>query len=172
MSALVQHADLADPDVHEPKGASTANNGDVLTSDGAGGTSWQPAGGSGSAFGQDYQSVASLALSTTASATFQNKVNLTTPALTGTYLITWHAVIRQENAADACQVQLTNDTDGGLVGVLQDHEPKDSNNRIKVGGFAEISFTGAAKSFTMQWRQQRGGTAGIEDARIMIWRVS
>lgn len=171
MSALVQHANITDPDIHEPKGAATAANGEVLTADGAGGTAFLPAGG-GTVFGQDYQTAISTALSTTTSVVFQDKLSITTPALTGTYRVAWHAVVRQSAAADAVQAQLANITDGGLVGVLQEHEPKDPKNRISVGGFAEIVFTGAAKTFTMQWRQQRGNTAGIEDARIEIWRVS
>lgn len=170
MAALVQHASITDPNVHEPKGASTAAAGEVLTADGVGGTSFQPAGGS--VFGQDYQTEVDLPVSSTVSTTFQDKLTLTTPALTGTYRVGWHAVVDQSNGADAVQVQLENTTDAALVGVLQEHEPKDSRNRISVGGFAEVVFTGAAKTFTMQWRQQRGGTASIRDARIEIWRVS
>ena len=170
MSALVQHASLSDPDVHEPKGAAGAGAGEVLTSNGDGTTSFLPAGGS--VFGADYQTAVDLPRETTTSAVFQTKVALTTPPLTGTYRVGWHAVVDQANASDAVQAQLANITDGGLVGVLHEHEPKDSRNRIGVGGFAEIVFTGAAKTFEIQYRQQRGNAAGIADARIEIWRVA
>lgn len=123
-------------------------------------------------FGANYQKAESLGRSTTTSTTFQNKATLTTGALTGTYLITWHAVVDQSAVADAVQVQLYNNTDTAVVGVIQEHEPKDVNNRISVGGFAEVVFTGSAKSFIIQYRQQRGNTAGIQDARIMLWRVA
>ena|SRR5690625_827037 len=38
--ADVQHSSLSDPEIHEPKGASTALNNQVLKSDGSGGTKW------------------------------------------------------------------------------------------------------------------------------------
>lgn len=41
MSALVQHKDITDPDIHEPKGASTATSGQVYVADGAGSGSFQ-----------------------------------------------------------------------------------------------------------------------------------
>ncbi len=40
MSALIQHSNLTDPELHEPKGASTAASGQVLTADGVGGSNW------------------------------------------------------------------------------------------------------------------------------------
>ena len=123
-------------------------------------------------FGRDYQAAADATRSTTTSTTFQTKLQLVAPVLTGTYRIGWHAVVDQASVADAVQAQLYNVTDASVVGVIQEHEPKDSNNRISVGGFAEIVFSGAAKTFEIQYRQQRGGTAGIQDARIEIWRVA
>lgn len=35
-----EHSTITDPNIHEPKGASTATNKSVLSSDGAGGTAW------------------------------------------------------------------------------------------------------------------------------------
>ena len=40
----IEHASITDPDIHEPKGISTASDGDVYIADGVGGGSWQPAG--------------------------------------------------------------------------------------------------------------------------------
>lgn len=37
----MEHANITDPYIHEPKGASTAANGKVLTANGDGSTSWQ-----------------------------------------------------------------------------------------------------------------------------------
>lgn len=39
----VEHKDIADPNIHEPRGASQAPNGYVLVANGQGGTSWVPA---------------------------------------------------------------------------------------------------------------------------------
>lgn len=128
--------------------------------------------GGGSVFGAGFQEEVSLGRSTTTSSSFQNKLTLTTPALTGKYRVGWHAVVDQSLASDAVQAQLYNNTNAQVVGTTQEHEPKDTKNRIAVGGFEYIDFTGSAKSFTIQYRQQRGSTAGIQDARIEIWRVS
>ncbi len=145
-------------------GGGTAN---FLRADGT----WAAPSGGGT-FGQDYQTAISVARETTTSTVFQDKVTLTTPTLTGTYRVGWHAVVDQNNAQDKCWVQLYNTTDAAVVGALQVQEPKDPANRIAVGGFAEVVFSGAAKSFIIQYRQQGGNTAGIQDARIEIWRVS
>lgn len=123
-------------------------------------------------FGQDYQTAISLARSTTTSTTFQTKVTLTTPTLTGTYRVGWVSVIDHNNTGDSTEVRLQNITDGVTVGVIRRVEPKDVDDRVTEGGFAEVVFTGAAKTFEIQWREQDGTTAGIQDARIEIWRVA
>ena len=38
---MTEHASITDPNIHEPKGASTASSGQILVADGSGGTSWQ-----------------------------------------------------------------------------------------------------------------------------------
>ena len=38
--ANIQHSNITDPNIHEPKGASTANEGDIYTADGVGSGSW------------------------------------------------------------------------------------------------------------------------------------
>lgn len=126
-------------------------------------------------FGSDYQTAISTAQSTTTSTTFQMKVTLTTPSLTGTYRLGWAAKVGQTNTGDKVEARLRNTTDAATVGVPDNGiriEPKDTNNRYPVGGFAEVVFAGAAKTFEIQYRQQDGNTARIEDARIEIWRVS
>lgn len=123
-------------------------------------------------FGSDYQTEISTARSTTTSSSFQVKVTLTTPTLTGTYRIGWCSIIDQQGGADSVEARLQNTTDASTVGAIQRLEPKDTDNREFAGGFAEIVFAGAAKTFQIQWRQQEGNTAGIQDARIEIWRVS
>ena len=172
MSAIITHASIDDPDRHEPKGASTAALGEVLTSNGDGTTDFAVA-GVGAVFGQNYQTAVSLARSTTPSTSFQTKVTMTTPALpAGTYRVGWCAVVDQTSVADRVHARLQDITGATTIGVEQVHEPKDTNNRIAIGGFAEVAFSGAAKTFQIQWRQQDGSTAGIQDARIEIWRVA
>jgi len=123
-------------------------------------------------FGAGYQTEIDLGRDTTTSTSWQDKVTLTTPALeAGTYRISWHAVVDQSSVADDVQARLYNVTDAAVVGAEQSKESKEDTDRIAVSGFAEVIFAGVAKSFKIQYRQQRGGTAGIQDARIEIWRV-
>lgn len=128
-------------------------------------------GSGGGVFGQDYQTAISIARSTTTSATFQTKVTLTTPVLTGTYRIGWTSVIDMDNNKKSVLVRLQNTTDANTIGAEQRMEPKDTANRVVASAFAEVSFSGASKTFEIQYRAT-GNTAGIEDARIEIWRVS
>jgi hypothetical protein len=122
-------------------------------------------------FGQGYQSAVSAARSTTTSTSFQTKAQLVTPTLTGTFRVAWMAVVDNSALINAVEAQLYNVTDAAIVAGLAIHEPQDVNNRIHVGGFAEVVFSGAAKTFEIQYRAT-GATAGIAEARIEIWRVS
>lgn len=129
--------------------------------------------GGASVFGASYQYAEDLSRSTTTSTTYQTKVSLTTPALTGTFRLGWHCVVDQDNTQDKVEVRLQNTTDAATVGPTPTRiEPKDTTNRYSAGGFGEVVFSGAAKTFEVQFRQQGGNTAGIQDARIEIWRVS
>ena len=133
-------------------------------------------GGGGAVFGQDYSRVEDTAQDTTTSNSFQDKLTMTTGVLTGTYRVSWSAVIGQSNTQDKCEARLRNTTDSVTVGNQNASgiriEPKDSANRYPVGGWDLVVFSGAAKTFVIQWREQDGNTARIEDARIEIWRIS
>lgn len=122
-------------------------------------------------FGQDYQSVAATARSTTTSSTFQTKATLVAPALTGTYRVAWMAVI--DNGGTEGEFRLENITDAATVAGTIAEKSGDSVNEIFVGGFAEVVFTGSAKTFEIQFRDVAGGNLqGIAEARIEFWRVS
>ena len=58
---------------------------------------------------------------------------------------------------------------------MQRDEPQDNDNRTLAGGFAEVAFTGSAKVFKIQWKTKNDGNndgiAGIQDARIEIWKL-
>jgi len=128
--------------------------------------------GPSSIFGKDAQFVKSDAESTTTGATFVTKVTLTTPALTGTYWIEYCAEIVTSTIGDRTEVRLQNTTDG-----LTLHnpmiEPKDTKNWYAISGFDEVSFSGSAKSFAIQFRMpDTSATAKIRRARIRIFRKS
>lgn len=123
-------------------------------------------------FGQDYQTAVSVGRSTTTLVAFQTKTTLTTPALTGTYRVGWESVIDNEAVPRDTIVRLRNVTDGVTVGAERRIESDDVSNRRGQGGFDIIVFTGTAKTLEIQFATSAGGTAGIQDARIEIWRIS
>ena len=122
-------------------------------------------------FGRDYQLVTSIGLSSTTANTFQTKISMTTPALTGVYRVAWQGLIGQSGTNDSVEAQLWNATDSVIVGERQRLEPKDRDNVEFAGGVEEVVFAGDPKTFEIQWREQDGGTARIRNARIEIWRV-
>jgi len=123
-------------------------------------------------FGQDYQRAESLAESQTTLATYQDKVSLTTPALTGTYRVAWGAMVT--NTDKVGQVQLYNSSDAAVVGFEIPFRPKlATDDYPTVGAVHEITFTGSAKTFIVQYKDGAGGnTQSIKDAWIEVWRVS
>jgi hypothetical protein len=130
------------------------------------------AGGS-AVFGRNYQTSIATSRTTTTSSTFQDKTTLTTLALTGTYRVGWSAVIDAEAADKQAEARLYNVTNSEVIGVARTLRSTVVTDRISVGGFAEVVFTGAAKTFKIQFKSVNGSTTvGIQDARIELWRVS
>lgn len=130
-------------------------------------------------YGRNYQRVDVLPRSTTTSAAFVlvPGVTLTTPALTGTYRVAYGCLVDHTLISNKTEVRLRNTTDAVNVPAVADTEvpriePKDTTNRYTVTQSAEVVFTGAAKTFEMQFRQQGGGTSGVRVAYIEIWRVA
>jgi hypothetical protein len=138
---------------------------------GGGETALHSHAGGASVFGQDYQSALTAARTETTSTSFVTKTTLTTPELTGTYRVAWHAVIDHGSVNSSMEARLYNATDDGVVGAIEIFEPKDLSDQHHVYGVAEVVFTGAAKTFNLQYRAQ-SSTAGIQDASIELWRVS
>lgn len=125
-------------------------------------------------YGANYQTATSVVRSTYNTTTaFQTKVSLVTAAVTGTYRVGWTCVMDGSVTNQSVEAQLYNVTDAAIVGVVQILRPSNSNERIQFGGFAEVSFVGAAKTFSIQYRTQNTlSTVGIADARIEFWRVA
>lgn len=123
-------------------------------------------------FGSDYQRAESLARSTTTSTTFQDKLTVVTPTLTGTYRIAWMAVVDQINIQDSVEARLYEGTAGAVIGATQRLEPKDPDNREYVGGIALEVYSSESREYVIQYRQQDGSTAGIQNAVFEMWRTS
>ena len=123
-------------------------------------------------FGKDYDSASSLAESSTTSTDWQTKLQLVSAPLTGTYRVGFSCRYWHSNVADTVQVRLQNTTDTSTLCGEYGVEVKDTTDRVPGSGFAEVTFSGASKTFEVQYRQQRGSTAYIDQARIELWRVS
>jgi hypothetical protein len=128
---------------------------------------------SASLFGQNYQTVIATGRTTTTNVAFQPKVTLTTPALTGTYRVGYVCVVDSAGNNHEVGVRLYNSTDAAVLGTARIIRNSTATPRPSTGGFAEVIFTGAAKTFILQWNSTDGATVvGCQDARVEFWRVS
>ena len=125
----------------------------------------------GFAFGRNYQYAEVEARSTTSSGTFQTKTTLTTAAVpAGTYRVSWKCNWDTANGGQG-EYRLRNTTDAVTVdGPMIVGQDFVAGPRFPIGGFREVVFTGAAKTFVIQFRAAPD-TVGIEQARIEFWRL-
>lgn len=127
---------------------------------------------SGSVFGSDPQLEVSEGTSTTTSSTMQDKVTLTTPALTGTYRVAFFCEIMIGTANARHQCRLYNVTDAAEL-CFDDTRPSLASMYAARSGFQYVTFAGAAKTFKVQFaRQNNSATVTIRRARIEFWRIS
>lgn len=137
---------------------------------------WEPFTSGASVFGNDYQTATALTRTTTNTTTLggQTKVSLTTPALTGTYRVTWTCLIDVESTSQSLQLRLQNTTDVvTLGGVPVQWRPRNTAQRESVKFSDNVVFTGAAKTFELQFNKVSGAAlCGCQAARIEIERVS
>lgn len=127
----------------------------------------------GSVFGRDYQVVVSEGNSNTTSATWQDKVTLTTGALTGTYRVDFYCEVNAATNNKNSQVRLYNVTDA--TELCWDENKSVANALYRaISGFCDsLVFTGAAKTFKVQYNSPDGATTvNIRRTRLEIWRVS
>jgi hypothetical protein len=123
-------------------------------------------------FGADQQYEAQNARTTTTSNTYQGKTTLTTPALTGTYRVAFTVVLDQGGANQFGWTRLYNSTDAAVL-YEGNARPSAAAVYTTFSGFARVTFTGAAKTFILQFRSGTAGqTTGCAYARIEFWRVA
>jgi len=123
-----------------------------------------------SVFGNDRQREEQLAEASTTSATPVTRVQLTTPALIGTYRVAWGCL--RNNADKAGFTQLYNATNAAVVGVAHPDRVKDTGENYPATGAVHlITFTGASKVLQLQYWDDGGGeTQYIKEAWIELWR--
>lgn len=109
--------------------------------------------------------------STTTSASWVDKLTFDTDVLTGTYRISWMAVIGISSTSNAVEARLYNVTDAVAVHTASYYTPGSTSDLVLQSGWCDIAFTGAAKQFKIQFRRVGvAGTASIENARVAIRR--
>lgn len=123
-------------------------------------------------FGRNYLIASSLGISTTAAAVYVAKVTLTTPVLRGNYRIAWRCLASADNANTDVQTRLQNITDAVQIGDINRVDVNSTVELVEQGGRAIVAFTGAAKTFELQFQRPAGtGNAQVRDAYIELWRV-
>lgn len=111
---MPDHVNITDPNIHEPKGVSTATAGDVYVADGAGSGAWGPVGLEfASVYTRESDGVSVSTIGTTAqtlpfsndgpdnSLTSDSSNNRITLATAGTYLVSFHISFETAAAGDA-----------------------------------------------------------------------
>ena len=124
-------------------------------------------------FGNDYNHAAAEARTTTTLKSWQTKLSVVTPALTGTYIVFWTAIL-DALANDRVEARLQNVTDAATLDGPASFESVDIADLISVGGQQELVFAGAPKQLEVQFQGAGGGptTVGIQQARVTYWRVA
>ena len=118
----------------------------------------------------DCTKVESKALSSTTSATFQNKVTFSTGTRVGTYRVKASAIIN--NAKKLNGVRLQNITDTLTLGGEGKIKANNNNALITWSMKDEIVLTGVNKDLVIQWKDNAGGNSqGIRDAIIELYRI-
>ena len=143
--------------------------GQVLTATSESSAGWQDP--KMSVFGLDFQYVTSEDVSSTTSSTYQNKVTLVTPALSGTYRVACYCEVAIGTSNYRSLVRLYNVTD---LSELCYFDSRDSLSLIYQGksGFQYVTFTGGSKTFKLQYASQNNSTTVYcRRARIELWRV-
>jgi len=125
-----------------------------------------------SPFGGSHQDEASEGLSVTTSASYQNKVTLTTPGTmpAGRYIIMWNYEWNLTALGREFQARVRVGSDD-----LLEHAEETLNTTSwgHIGGFAERDYPAGSITITLDWRRSGGAPINvrIRKARLVIWRV-
>lgn len=122
-----------------------------------------------STFGSDYLYVDSEGESATNSSTWQQKLRMTTPSLSGTYRISWYSEITNSNTSSDIGMRLQIN-DSTTISEIE-FEPEDSNAYEPQSGFYVTTLSGV-QNIDMDFSGNGNGTGRIRRARIEIMRIS
>ena len=124
-------------------------------------------------FGSEFHYIESIPQSSTTSTGWQEKLRLTTSSLpSGRYWCVFSAELRNssDEAAAMARFQINDTSTVGENGISFGD---DSPNQYGVFfGQEDLGTISGVNDFTIDWRQQSGGTAFIRRAKITLWRIS
>jgi len=123
---------------------------------------------SGTIFGSDYSYVSSEVESSTTSYSWQTKLTMTTPDLTGTYRISWFGEITNSNNKSEYWFGVR--LNGTSICEIED-KPIDDNHWYPQSGFYVTDFDGV-QNIDIVFAEGKNGTAKIRRSRIEIMRIS
>jgi hypothetical protein len=122
-------------------------------------------------FGEDYQHEVTPGPLSTTSSTYQTAEQLVTPALTGTYRVAFTCSLG--NVDRAGNVRLYNVTDAAEINTALSIRQKTADAENSLHQFGLVVFTGASKTFEVQYRDIAGGnTQTIKNIHMELYRVS
>lgn len=87
-------------------------------------------------------------------------------------MVRWQAIVDQSSTVAQVEVRLQNVTGGYSMGVFQLMQPNATGNRMYMGGMEAFGLVAVSNTFEIQYRALGGGTAGIRDAAIEVWRIA
>ncbi len=123
-------------------------------------------------FGNEYQSVNSTGTSTTTSATYQNKLTLTSGVVpAGDYIITWYADVSNSDKSKQTEVRIFLDSTTAISEFITPNLITD-NNPIPYGGSIVTTLTNASHTYELDFRSIDATTASIEHSYLSFWRVN
>lgn len=123
-------------------------------------------------YGQDFVQQAVEADTSHTSSTFQDKLVYTTPAWTGTYRVGYYCAVLAGSTNKDVVARLYNSTDADEM-CSETTRPSANGTYHHANGFKYVTFTGAAKTFRIQWANLDNNTqVNCRRARLEIWRVS
>jgi len=99
------------------------------------------------------------------STTYADVVSLTTPALTGTYKVSWTVFFLNDTAGQVAFTRVRNDTDGVN---LEDERYTSTQLPTANTAWAYVAFTGAAKTFKIQNKIQSTGNVVTHNPQIEV----
>jgi hypothetical protein len=148
----VEHKYISDPDIHEPKGASTAPAGTILTANGLGGTSFQSPfslvkNGNRVTLSGEFNDIGTADAIWFVSP-FNGRISAVRIVLYGPITGSAETITGTINGVPIGDLSITINTSGSAAGVVYSDTSITTGNTVVAGGSFSINTTGASTGVT------------------------